>query len=772
MDRRCPRFIFILAIASLATLSGCVGNSTNNPTPTSVQSVTLNPASNVSLELGRTQTFSATAHNAAGQSVFATIHFVSDNNASLTISNSGVACAGSWDSLSNPVICTPGVAGIATVTAEAEGVSSAPTTVYVHQHIQSMGIAPIGTRQCANPPCTCFSQGVSFNFQATALGANGVDITNSVGPINWSPTTANVLTVDSVPELPISQVQVTAKDPGTTQLFASASGTTSTPFDYTTCLIKSIKLQVQGASEDSTTINAGGTKTIVATAVDTQDTVLSKPPLTWSTSNPEIATVNTTGVVTARQEAGAADISASCTPPSCNIGVLPGLSLYSTGGMVPNGQTAFGVIIANVTQTKPPVASVFAATTDCNEAFNCTSAMFPVTAGSNPVGSAVELPYTPNSLLFNPPGTRAYLGSSKGLMFVDIGQSVTVGTVSPTTTPCNIAVCGKPLTISADGNRVVVSDTITQPNQVYIFDAAHATNAPVDLLIPGATAAAFSPDQMKIFILSNTGKMYIVSTVDALKSVSISPSATDLAFAADGSFAYVAGTPGNNVSAFSTCSTPSAASANIGTVATAGFPLKIFPLPKVQEIPIDLDHSLITQNALALEPPNIQLLTAHFTRSPLSDNQFTCNLPVVTSFDSTSPVNLGQGTFTPLFTQVTGDGSQVIIVAQNIPAVFIFDVNSGTTSAFPLADNALPVAASATLDGTQVFVAGCQTLFKDDQGHQRCSSGASVHIVDTQSGGDIQQAVYTNTNTSDSMCSNLDPATHPCTPNLLAVRPQ
>jgi hypothetical protein len=84
----------------------------------------------------------------------------------------------------------------------------------------------------------------------------------------------------------------------------------------------------------------------------------------------------------------------------------------------------------------------------------------------------------------------------------------------------------------------------------------------------------------------------------------------------------------------------------------------------------------------------------------------------------------------------------------------------------------LPLAATATLDGTQVFVAGCQTLFNDDQGHQRCSSGGSVHIVNTQSGGDIQQAVYTNINTSDSMCSDLDPATHPCTPNLIAVRPQ
>jgi DNA-binding beta-propeller fold protein YncE len=482
--------------------------------------------------------------------------------------------------------------------------------------------------------------------------------------------------------------------------------------------------------------------------------------------------VSTTGVVTARQEAGAADISASCTPPSCNIGVLPGLPIYSTGGMLPNGQNAFGVIIANVTQTKPPVASVFAATTDCNDAFNCTSAMFPITAGTNPIGSPVVLPYTPNSMTFNPAGTRAYLGSSKGLMFVDIGQSVTVNTVSPTTTPCNIAVCGKPLAISPDGNRVVVADIATQPNQVYIFDAAHATNAPGDLLIPGATAAAFSPDQMKIFILSNTGKMYVVSTVDALKSVSIAPAATDLAFAADGSFAYVAGTPGNNIAAFSTCSTPSAASANIGNVATAGTPLRIFPLPQVQELTVGPDHSLIAQNLLALEPPNIQLLTAHFTRDPLADNQFTCNLPVLTSFDSSAPVNLGQGTFTPLFTQVTGDGSQVIIVAKNIPAVLVFDVNGGTTSAFPLADNALPVAASATLDGTQVFVAGCQTLFKDDQGHERCASGASVHIVNTQSGGDIQQAVYTNTNTNDSMCSDLDPVTHPCTPNLLAVRPQ
>jgi hypothetical protein len=779
MDRRCPGFLLILAIVSLAALSGCVGKSTSNSQSSSVQTVTLNPSSDVSLELGKTQNFSATARNAAGQSVFATIHFVSDNNASLTISNSGVACAGTWDSLSNPVICTPGVTGIATVTAEAEGVSSAPTTVYVHQHIQSMQVTPTDTHD------GCFSQGTTWNFQATAFGAQGVDITNSVGPINWSFTTGNVLTVDSIKGLPNNQVQVTAKDPGVTQLFASVSGTTSSPEDYTTCLVKSIMLQVQGGSGNSTSINAGGTKTIVATVVDTLNVTLTKPPLTWSTSNPEIATVSTSGVVTARQTAGAADISASCTPPSCNIGVLPGLPIYSAGRTLPNGQSAFGVIVAQVTQTKPPAATAFAATTDCNDAFNCTSVLFPVAAGANPVGGSVTLPYTPNSLLFNPAGTRAYLGSSKGLMFVDLGQNLTVNTVSQATTPCNVAVCGKPLTISADGNRVVVSDTTTQPNQVYIFDAAHATSPPTDLLIPGATAAAFSPDQMKIFILSDTGKVYVVSTVDALTSVGISGSATDLAFSADGSFAYVAGVPINAVSGFATCNLQDMGASS---PALASNPLRIAPLPAIREDHILIggkttpEHSVITQNLIALEPPNLQFLTAQFTRDVLDDpEQFTCSgalpqtgqtAPVFWSdppngfhgFSAGPSFNLGQGTFTPLYMQVTGDGSQVILVAKNIPAVLIFDVNGGTTTAIPLANNASPLAASATLDGTQVFVAAC------DADHVNPNTCGSVHIVNTQSGGDLQQAVYTNVNTNDSMCNNLPGTT--CLPDLIAVRPQ
>jgi hypothetical protein len=771
MDRRCPGFLLItLAIVSLLVLSGCVGKSTPNSQVGGVQNVSLNPSGTVSLELGKTLTFTGTARNSSGGSVFTTIHFTPGCTdqipcAPISIANNGLACAGTWDSSSNPVVCTPGVAGVASVTAEAEGVSSAPTTVYIHQHIQNIQVTPVGV-----PTTNCFSQGVIWNYQATAFGAQGVDITNTVGPINWSFTTGNVLTVDSIKGLPNNQVQVTAKTPGVTQLFASIAGTTSSPVNYTTCLVKSIVLQVQGGSGNSASINAGGTKTILATVVDTLDVTLDKPPLTWSTSNPEIATINTSGVVTARQTAGAADISASCTPPTCNIGVLPGLPVYSSGGTLSNGP-AFGVIVAQVTQPKPPTATAWAATIDCETNFNCTSAMFPVAAGTNPVGNAIFVPYTPNSFLFTPTGTRAYLGSDKGLMFVDVGgQSPAINTVSQATTPCNVAVCGKVLAISADSNRVVVSDTTTLPNQVYIFDAAHATSPPVDLLIDGATAAAFSPDQMKIFILSDTGRLYVASTVDALTSVAISGGATDLGFSADGSFALISGAPTPpDVSGYSACVTPQNTPFSVLNFSSPKIvaPARISPLPN---LPVN-GLGGVAQNVLALDPPNIDIFTIAFNQNPLTavgnPPKYFCQPPTVTSDETNFPTrsfNLGQGTFTTLLMQVTGDGSQIIIVAKNIPAVLVFDVNAGTTTAIPLANNASPLAASATLDGTQVFVGAC------DADHVNPNTCGSVHIVNTQSGGDLQQAVYTNVNTNDNMCNNLPGTT--CLPDLIAVRPQ
>ncbi len=71
-----------------------------------------------------------------------------------------------------------------------------------------------------------------------------------------------------------------------------------------------------------------------------------------------------------------------------------------------------------------------------------------------------------------------YFGSDQGLMYVDVSATnLTVSAVSNTSVPCNVALCGKVLTISNDGKLVVVSDTVSTPSQVYIYSGS--STAPV-----------------------------------------------------------------------------------------------------------------------------------------------------------------------------------------------------------------------------------------------------------------------------------------------------
>jgi len=789
---RCSSGIFaVLAVSFALVLSACTGNSTPNSSTITVEKVTLTPTTG-SIDVGATLIFSASATDSKGQPVFSGIQFVPGCGsqqpcAPLSVSSAGLACAGSWDSLSNPVVCTPGTPGFAQVTAVVSGVSSPPATVYIHQHIDNIQITPVGIHQCSTPPCTCFSQGETFIYQAKAL-SNGNDITSTVGPLSWTAVPLGVVAVNSgVTGLQNNQAQTTARVSGVAQLFASVSGVTSTSVPYTTCLVKSIMLNIQGDAGNQVSVNPGGGKAIEATVLDTMGNTIGNPPLTWITSDPEIAsftsaaTITGTNSITTKQSAGGAVVSAVCAPATCNLGVLPGLPVYSSGGLLPNGAPGFATIKVSVTTAsgnKPPTFNAFAATTMCGTEPNCSSVMFPVSPSTTPIGASILVPRTPNSMLFTPQGTRIYIGSDDGLMFYDV-SGTTISAVSTSSTPCEVALCGRVLAISPDGNRVVVSDNTAtippHPSQVYIYDNTH-TSTPAVLPIAGATAAAFSPDEMKVFVVTDGGDLFVYSTVDSLLSVPISTTATDVAFSADGSFAFVAGTPNNSVSGFATCNgermllPPTLPPLNL-----PGNPLRLFPLPNTQETPLDSLHTVITQQLLALEPPNLQLLNAQYQQNLLSQLEFTCQIPSFagppsfTGLSAAPPFNLGQGNFVPLEMRVVGDGSQAILVAQNIPAVFVVDVNAKITSAIPLVNNASPSAASVSPDGTTVFVTSCDGTLTDPNNQQTCGT---IHIVDVAGRADIQQGFYTNLGTQGSMCNNLDPDVLKCLPDLIAVRPQ
>ncbi len=808
--RRCSTGILLLiAISIVVALTSCLGKNSPGFGGQGVTSVTLTPAFNFSMDVGGTQVFSATARNATGGIIIGATQFVvtvpqgSTDPAPLSIATNGNACAGTW----NPAvaICTAGQPGIAIVTAVVNGVSSPPTKVYVHLHIESLQvsnlqISPTSSSCYQSGPCC--SQGQTWLYQALAYN-NGVDITSSIGQPTWLLTNSGVLTTAAYlpPDQPtvLNDVQITGGSPGITQLYAQTSGTTSNSLPITTCLVQYVRVRAQGLTGDSISVNSGTSVPIQATAVDTLGYTLTKAPLTWSTNNPEVVSfgtpANNTGTnnATARSNPGGADVTVSCTPPTCNIGIVPGVPVYASDGSLPNGLPGYGAIHIDVAAgSQTPTYTGWAATDQCADVSGCQSIIFQITPGTttNPITATATASRTPNSIRFNTQ-SRLYTGSDQGLMYLDASASPTVTPVSPTSTPCTAALCGNVIAISNDGKQVVVSDDISSTPQVYIYNSAPqaGTGSVTDLVLPGAggknspdvaQSAAFSPDQSKIFILTNNGNMYVASTVDAPVLVAIPSTGTGVAFSADGSFAYVTGSTSpttGSVSAFSTCSTPGVPSTELGSpVPTADVPLQIFPSPNLPAS----DDGLIHQNLFVLEssanhPTSLQVLTAQFTQTPLDENQFTCNPPDQKTFKlvAGNTYNLGAGSFTPLYTRLAGDGSEFIVVGQNIPAVLVFNVASGTTTAVHLARDGYgtiyPYSASATSDGSLVFVAACDEFQNDDPNTNNCLAG-SVHIVSTTGQGDYQQVPYINY-TTNNMCNNLGGDQALCVPDLIAIKP-
>jgi hypothetical protein len=152
-------------------------SSSNTPNPPTVPAVvTLAPSGHSSIDIGSLLNFAASVRDASGGTITSglTIAFASSNPDVLTISNSGIACAGKWDSLSNPIVCTPGPAGTALVTASASGVSSSPTTIYVHQHIDHVEIKPISVSGTAFP--ICFAQDETWTYEAAVFARVGTSL--------------------------------------------------------------------------------------------------------------------------------------------------------------------------------------------------------------------------------------------------------------------------------------------------------------------------------------------------------------------------------------------------------------------------------------------------------------------------------------------------------------------------------------------------------------------------------------------------------------------
>jgi hypothetical protein len=750
----------------LVSLTGCGGSATStNPvgTPTKVN---LSPTSS-SLDMGATLQFNASVLNGAGNALSGVpVVYTSSNPSVLTFvpSAGGLACAGQWDSLGQ--VCQPNGVGVTQVTATANGVVSPPVLVYVHQHVDAISLTPfLPPNTPPQPDCVTLSQQPGIlnyrDFQAQAFRVvNGtpIDITNTVGSFTFSQTNATVAKVSTNdPELnnnngnQITQARFTAAVPGKTQVFASVSGVTSQPLVFETCLVKSVNLQVGNDISNTTfavTSNASGGITITPTVTDRLGFTLDNPipVLTFVSTSPANATAGAApssgvnaGISTVSTHApGGASFSAVCAPPGCNVGTEPPQVVYST--TTPSG-TPLGTPITGLITGNPQTSgTVYVTSTQCVDSTGtpipgCQPLIFPVSVKDNSVGASTTLPSAPNSAAFPAGQTAAsskiFLGSAAGLMIFTPAATSNAVTQIP-------SIPGKILALSLAGDTAVVSDTQSQPNQAYIVRGLSGTGSPsaTPLLLNNVTAAAFSPDGLKIFLISSPpggpSTLYVYSTIFATKPVPLTSTPTAVSFFPNGALAYLAG-PGG-VTLRNACDTTYAEAAAFPSSAPTLF----------AAVPDGI-------HAVGVESPGVDVFTfTNPVEAPLSG---TCPFRVMGT--QTSFVNLGQGPFTPLKLLLAPDYSRAYVLASNLGSVFVLDLQVNTVSAIPLTGNPVPLDAALTSDGSLLYVGASDT---------------SVHVLSTISMNDLTQVTFTNNNPSNksSLCSNI-PQT--CNPDLIVAKP-
>ena len=596
--------------------------------------------------------------------------------------------------------------------------------MYVHEHIASVSIQPVTIPTAGMTAANCVSKGLTFIYQAVAKTRAGVDISSTVGAPTWQFSASAVATLSTTASgLLASQAQVTANTPGTSPMFVSVGGTTSVPINFNTCAVQQITLEADHTPVNSLAFSGTGSKTLSAVVVDTSGATITGVPLTWSSSRPASVTV-TNGAVSGTKPGGATVI-ASCTPPTCNLGFQPSLPIY------PINPVAVSVSGTSTATT------VLVSTTDCGTNDDCVSQIVGIDTTANAVSNNFALTATPNSIAFNPLGTKAFVGTdksllgSKGLMVVDLSASPTAITTSN-------GVAGKVLAVSPDGNHVIVSDTADVVNQVFIFNATDASN--VALPISGASAASFSPDNLKAFIAAGT-KLYIYSTQDALQTVTLAAPAIGASYLTGGMGGYLAGGGPAGLSFLPTCGTQPA---TVTPVADPGARL-------IQPMPDGL-------SVLTVQPPTVQTVTTSFaipTDPTLLLGVNGCPAPrgvITVTSNPNGAIDLGQGNFAPVQLIISADGSAAYILTSNSPNILVFDINNRITTSIQVANDAIPLQGAMTTDGKKLYVAG---------------SDGTVHVLDTATTADVAQVTF-----PQGLCTSASGlSTFSCKPNLIAVKP-
>jgi len=192
------------------------------------------------------------------------------------------------------------------------------------------------TTVTVTPPSASVGVGGNTTLQATVKDQNGTVMSGQA--ITWSTSDAAVATVNS------SGV-VTGVGAGSATITATCAGKSGTSaITVTAAPPPPPVVTTVTVSPPSASIVAGNTTTLQATVKDANGNVMTGQSIAWSTSNANVATVSSTGVVTG-VAAGSATITATCAGKS-------GTSAITVAAAPPPPPVVTTVTVA------PPTASI------------------------------------------------------------------------------------------------------------------------------------------------------------------------------------------------------------------------------------------------------------------------------------------------------------------------------------------------------------------------------------------------------------------------------
>lgn len=677
--------ILVLIVVIFSTSCGG-GHHSNTVGP--ITTINLTPSPTVSLNAGDVIQMTANATDAQGHAVLNQPFTFSSDNAAIDISNPSInvasLCAGKWDSLSKPVVCTPATAAqLANIKVTAQGVTSNSVAVSVHLKVARV-VVTAGS-------ASCVSQGGTISYTAQAFDSNGNDITSSVGTFGWSIADSSIGTLANTSTAPGTPNTVTAALPGSTTVTAVVNNITNPVISvaavFQECPVASITISGPNTNPNlafnPSPGGIGTTGQLTAVVKDTLGATVNNVALSWNSSLPSAASVNSSGLVTG-VAFGTSNITASCAANSaCNKNQASVVTSNTVTANVGPGST---------------LTTVYATG-------KATTTLLPIDSSTNTAGTAVTLPDKPNSLVFDPTGANAYLGSDSGLIVVNAATNAVTKTVG--------GAPGQVLAVSPNGQFVLVGGKLSNNNFVSTVVFNNNSNTVVALPINAAVAGDFSPDGSEAVIVNlNTPATPATSTSTvfaalgtAVRTVATlaAPGATDVSFLPNGALAYIANSTTPLVRVCN--STSQAGSSSLST-------------SKIKGIADPTDPTL-PNKMLGTNSPNIAVMTPTLTAA--------CP-PGITETRNT--VGFGSA-FTANQIIVTPDSKHAYVPAGDVAGKLLsYDVVANTTGSVTLTSGtAVTTTGGATLDGASVYVGVSDTG----------GTVGSVHRIDVNAGTDATQ---------------------------------